>query len=157
MPPRLFINESSVKAIAVINLKMTSSEVLLCFLFSVLCLGSLWWLAVTYNKQCCSHFLLSCHFMDGHKILIHISTTTVLGTSIAVLLNSFSIICDALQVRKINKVKPAGMSQPLLYCSGASQEKYGWVMGVILVMLKKLKNNINCAPKIPGKEQKKLF
>lgn len=91
------------------------------------------------------------------KILIHISTTTLLGTSIAVLLNSFSIICGALQVRNINKVKPAGVSHPVLYCTGASQEKYGLVMRVILVRWKKLKHNINCAQKYRVRNRKNYF
>lgn len=91
------------------------------------------------------------------KILIHISTTTLLGTSRAVLLNPFSIICGALQVRNIDKVKPAGVSHPALYCTGASQGKYGWVMRVILVMLKKIKHNINCAQKYRVRNRRNYF
>lgn len=84
---------------------------------------------ITNNVAATSCSLVTSWMVTG--ILIHISTTALLGTSIAVLLNSFSIICGALKVRNINKVKAAGVPHPALYCTGASQEKYGWVMRII--------------------------
>lgn len=53
--------------------------------------------------------------------LLSLHGWSLLGTSIAVLLNSLA--CGALQVGNINKVKPAGVPHPALYCTGASQEK----------------------------------